>query len=211
MSTVAEGLILAVESLPKADKAKVIGHLLEDADIREAMVELLIDKLVEPVGNQKNEYRSRPSNGLETAVTSKEKGRLLRERYVSELGKRGIQVNQVDNVWTKTPAGLWVAIPFATEQRPNRWFLGLPENKVLERIHTGGMALVLLCQSAGGITLDFVLPPSKVQEVVDMLSKSGGQLKFNMKKVGNRYYLIMPGRSPLDVSDYKGNLAVLQN
>ena len=97
----------------------------------------------------------------------------------------------------------------ALRRRPNRWFLGLPENEVLERIRNGGVAVVLLCQSATGSILDFVLPPSKVQELVHTLSKSAGQLKFNVKKVGNRYHLVIPGRSLLDVSEYKGKLSVL--
>ena len=209
MSAVVEGLVLAVRSLTKADKAKVIRQLLEDAEVREAMAELLIDKLVEPVGNEKDEYRSRTHNGIYADLTSKERGRRVREGYVRESGERGIRIDQVDNVWAKTQSGLWVAIPFATERRPNRWFLGLPENEVLERIRNGGAAVVLLCQSAAGSILDFVLPPSKVQELVQTLSKSAGQLKFNVKKVGNRYHLVIPGRSPLDVSEYKGKLSIL--
>jgi len=50
----------------------------------------------------------------------------------------------------------------------------------------------------------------KFQEIVNLLSKSKGQLKFNVKKVGNRYYLVLPRHGTLDLSDYNGSLYVLQ-
>ena len=97
------------------------------------------------------------------------------------------------------------------EWRPGRWFLGLPEDRVLERINKGGVVIVLLCQSASGSRLDFVIPGDTVQEIVPKLSKSAGQLKFNLKKVGNRYQLVMPGSSPLDVSDCTGMVSIFQS
>ncbi len=211
MSTVVEGLVLAVRSLPKVDKAKVIGHLLEDADVREAIAGLLIEGLINPVGSQESEHRSLHGIGIETGVTSREWAKQLRERYVSELGKNAIQLDQVESVWAKTPTGLWVAIPFSTERRPDRWFLGLPERDLLERMHNGGAVVVLLCQSKSGPILDFVIPPQKIKEIVPKLSKSAGQLKFNLKKVGQRYLLVMPGISPVDVSDYKGKVSILRS
>jgi len=211
MSTVTEGLVLALRSLPKAEKGKVISHLWEDPDFGEAMADLVVKKLLESHGNRVVKHFPRPDNGVETDLTSKERGQRLRENYVLELQKNGIPIDQVDGVWAKTRAGLWVAIPTATERRPNRWFLGLPENVVRERIHKGGVAVVLLCQSKSGSTLDFVIPSGKIQEIADNLSKSKGQLKFNLSKLGNHYHLVMPRSSPLDVSDYKGEVAIFQS
>ncbi len=214
MSTVAEGLVLALRSLPKADKARVISHLWEDRESREAMTGLLIRRLLEFQGNQNGEKPLSPANdnSVKTNLTSKERGKRLREGYISELQQDGIQINQVDSVWAKTVGGLWVAIPTATmEWRPGRWFLGLPEDRVLERINKGGVVIVLLCQSASGSRLDFVIPGDTVQEIVPKLSKSAGQLKFNLKKVGNRYQLVMPGSSPLDVSDCTGMVSIFQS
>lgn len=211
MNTVADGLVLAIRSLPKDDKARVLKSLLEDGDVRRAIAELLVKELVSPIMSH-NGGKHRPISGelLGTSDTSKERGRRIRESYILELARSGLKINQVDNVWAKTPSGLWVAIPFATERRSGRWFLGLPENEVIKRIQNGGVVVVLLCQSVSGPVLDFVLPSSKFSEIVNLLSKSKGQLKFNLKRVGNRYYLVLPSHGSLDVSEYKGNLSVLK-
>lgn len=212
MSTVVDGLVLAVRALSKTDKANFIGQVMEDADVIEIMVGRIIDRLTEPVGNRKIKYHTRAGNSPETGVTSFERGRRVRESYISGLQQNGIKIDQVDAVWAKTAVGLWVAVPFATERAPNRWFLGLPEKKVRERIRNGGVSIVLLCQPESGSTLDFVLPPSRVQEIVDKSSKSKGDLKFNVRKVGNRYYYLgMTDDVPLDVSEFKGKVSVFQS
>ncbi|MBM3142295.1 MAG: hypothetical protein FJ005_04510 [Chloroflexi bacterium] len=203
MNKVAEHLAQALRSLSKADKTDVIRYLLEDPDVKEAVVKLFIDKLGKP-------HEGRNSGGsISLGVTSnKEMGMRVRESYISRLQHSGVQIDQVDRIWAKAYSNLWVAIPFATERRPNRWFLGVPESEVFERIRNGGLAIVLLCQSDVGDTLDFVLPPSKVEEMASQLSKSRGQLKFNLKKVGNRYHLVIPDHGTVDVSDYRGNVSI---
>jgi len=211
MSALAEHLAQALCSLPKPDKAKVIGELLEDADFREAAAKFLIEKLIEPRENQQVRYPHTSADKVTSkGIGKKERGRKLRESYISELQQSGIQIYQTDSVWAKTANDLWVAIPTATmEWRPGRWFLGLPEDKVRERIHKGGVVVILLCQSAIGSRLDFVIPSGKVEEIVPKLSKSKGELKFNIKKVGNRYQLVIPRDNPVDVSDYKGDVSTL--
>jgi len=208
MSEIAEHLAQAVCSLSKDDKAIVIQYVLEDPDVKKAVVELLIDRL----GKRHNGVDGNSGEGgIICGITSnKELGMRARETYISQLQQNGVQISQVDRVWAKAK-NLWIAIPFATERRPNRWFLGLPESEVLERIHNGRLAVVLLCQTSLGSTLDFALPPSEVQEVVPHLSKSQSGLKFNLKKVGNRYHLVIPGHGTVDVSDYKGQVSIFQS
>ena len=210
MSTVVEGLVLAIKSLPKEDKTKVMNNLLEDKDISEVVAGFVTRRLVNPIVHSEEKHTSHAVGLLGINGTFKERGRLIRESYVAKLEQKGIHIKHVDKVWAKTPSR-WVGIPFATERRPNRWFLGLPENKVLERIHNDGVVVVLLCQPMSGPVLDFIFPPSKLQEIVNLLSKSKGQLKFNVKRVGNRYFLVLPRHSTLDISAYKDNLSVLQN
>ena len=206
MNKVAEHLAQAVCSLTKADKTKVIQYMLEDPDVKDAMVKLLVDSLGKSRAGQNS------GNSLVLEITSsKELGMRVREWYISQLQQRGVRIEQVDRVWAKTPTDLWVAMPFAKEQRRNRWFLGVPETKVIKRMNNGGMAIVLLCQLNTGDTLDFVLPQSKVREIVPHLSKSQGQLKLNLKKVGSRYHLVIPNKPTVDVSDYRGAVTILQS
>jgi len=208
MTTVAEGLVLALRSLPAEDKKRAISILMEDADVRQQVAELLIEKLLEPQSGRKMGI----TNYSSSSITSKERGKRLRVTYLEELRANGVEVTQVDSVWAKTAAGVWAAIPTATmEWRPSRWFLGLPETKVRERIGQGGVIIVLLCQAESGSRLDFIIPPQVVQELLPRLSRSAGQLKFNLKQVGNQYQLVLPRSTPLDVSSYKGNISVFRS
>lgn len=205
MNSTAEYLAQALLSLPKSDKVKVIDELLGDNDFREATAKLLIDKLAEKKETKKIEFS--PNH-----ITSKERGKRLREDYISQLHENGILIEQYDRIWSETLKGLWVAIPTATmEWRHGRWFLGLPEDKVQDKIKKGGVVVILLCQSASGSRLDFVIPPDKVLEITPKLSKSKGQLKFNIKKIGDRYQLVIPNDNPLDLTAFISNISILRN
>ena len=212
MSAITEHLAQAICSLTKAEKVEVINWLLKDADFREILSELPIKKLIGSQGNQRGGYSLIPDSGVASrSKGKKERGKQLRKNYISELQQNGILIEPFDNIWAETAKGLWVAIPTANmEWRPRRWFLGLPEDKVRERISKGGVVIILLCQSAVGSRLDFVIPPNIVETIVDKLSKSKGQLKFNVKTVGNRYYLVIPDVNDIDISDYKGEISILQ-
>lgn len=205
MNKVVEHLAQALLALSKSDKADIIQYLLDDPDIKEVVVKLLVDSLSNAHKVQNGDDRSGSD-----VISKKEMGMRVRESYISRLQHSGVQIDQVDTIWAKAYGNLWVAMPFATERRLNRWFLGLPEMEVLKRIDDGGLAIVLLCQSRTGDILDFVLPPSKVKEMVYQLSKSQGQLKFNLKKARNRYHLVIPRHGTVDISDYKGKVSFLQ-
>jgi hypothetical protein len=210
MNKVAEHLAQALCSLSKVDKEEVIRYVLQDPDVKEVLVALFIDSLGKPHSELKINAFPITENALTSGITSnKELGMRARENYVAHLQQYGIRIDQIDKVWAKTSTNSWVAIPFATERRANRWFLGLPEKEVIERVRNGELAIILLCQSVSGSLLDFVLPPSKVQEIATQLSKSQGQLKFNLKKLGNRYHLVIPNHSTVDVSDYKSKVSIL--
>lgn len=210
MNTLVDGLILAVRSLPKADKATVVEHLWEDLEFRAAIADLLRRSMLGPRRNASaSTLQDLATLGVD--LTPRERGKRLRENYLRELHKKGISINQVDGVWAKTANGSWIAIPVATERRPDRWFLGLGQNDVLERIDKRDGIVVLLCQSESGSTLDFVIPTPKIQEIVGSLSRSKGQLKFNLTRVGNRYHLIMAGRGRVDISDFLGSVSSFES
>ena len=142
----------------------------------------------------------------EAKFTHKGFGKLRREEYISELKHQGLPARLVKGVWGTLEDGSWLAIPFAREWRRDRWFLGLPEKDLREKAR---IFIVLLCQSPSGSTFDIVIPPDVVKSLVDRLSKSKGQVKFNLRKVMNRYLLVIPASEPLDVSSYLGNRGLL--
>ena len=142
----------------------------------------------------------------------KERGRLLRQNYILELQKKGIKISPIGSIWAKTENNLFVAIPVASmEWRPGRWFLGLPEDILRERMTKTRVVVILLCQSTNKETRDFVFPPDLISHITNNLSKSKGQLKFNIKTTGSRYYLVLKNTGDVDISEYKGKISVLSS
>ena len=212
MSAVTEHLAQAICALPETEKIEVINTLLGDDALRKAAASFLIDKLFEPRGNQQVTHSiSSDVKANSRGKGKKERGRKLRESYISDLQQSGIQIYQAGGQWAKTANNLWVAIPTATiEWRTGRWFLGLSEDKLIERIRDGGVVVVLLCLTQSGSRLDFVIPSQIVKDIAPKLSKSKGEVKFNIKEVDHRYYLVLPEINPLDISSYMGNISILR-
>jgi hypothetical protein len=91
-----------------------------------------------------------------------------------------------------------VAVAFANELpgRESRWFLGLADEPT--------DIAILLCNSLAGRVYDIVLPVSGVR-VWQALSRHGGQVKFNVRKDASRFFLLVPGNKPLDVTKHVSN------
>ena len=145
----------------------------------------------------------------ESALSPREKGKRVRGDYVSRLQTQGTAIRLADSVWAHLErTDFWVAIPFAVEHgRPGHWFLGLPETPVAQR---NRVFVVLLCQEESGSVVDIVLPLDAVREIIPRLSRSKGQTKFNVKRTGNRWELMIPRVGPFDVSKYVGGRGVLR-
>ncbi len=102
----------------------------------------------------------------------------------------------------QTARGRSVAVAFANECLENRWFLGLPDQPT--------EVAALLCKSVAGKLYDIVLPILDLREVWRALSRSGNQVKFNVKKATSRFLLLVTGNEPLDVTRYVGNYESLR-
>ncbi|MCL4534558.1 MAG: hypothetical protein M1370_05285 [Bacteroidetes bacterium] len=209
-----EGLILAVLSLPKPEKVKLISRLVEDPEARGILGQLLVGILASS-GSSNQEQR--PSGALvqrnparTPILTSREHGEQERQKYISGLQHTGIVITRQDGIWATTSSGIRVGLAFATERRLNRWFLGLKEDEVLKGMRGRGACAVLLCQPQSGPILDFVLPAEEIRTLVNALSKSQGQLKFNVTRTGNHYQLLRRGQEPLDITEYLGKADILK-
>ena len=97
-----------------------------------------------------------------------------------------------------------MAVAFANElpDAENRWFLGLTDEPT--------DVAVLLCKSLAGKLHDIVLPVSHLREVWRVLSRSQSGVKFNVRKDASRFFLLVPGNEPLDVTRYVGNYEPLR-
>lgn len=213
MDTVAKGLSVAAKSLPTSAKKELVQRLWEDTELRQTMFDAVISDVREVLAlaglDKKAEGVLEDSGTARAKPNYKELGRRLREDYIVQLRNRGVKIERDKGVCARTTGGVW-AIPFATERRPNRWFLGLPEADILQKLSNSNLGVVLLCQAESGALLDFMIPHDILQKLVGSLSKSKGQLKFNLKKAGDRYWLVNPGVSDFDVSDFLGAVSAFE-
>jgi hypothetical protein len=207
MSKIVEGLVSTLFALSREDKSEAVKLLIEDAEFRIAISNVLVERLI---GNEEILSTSKRNPPQTQHFTPRETGNRVREAYLSHLRDKGILISFSNKTWAKTSSGLFLTMPFANEQQPHGWFLGTVEIDLINNIKCGKAAIILLCQSREGPMMDFVIPPFKVEEITPYLSKSKGQLKFNVRKVESKYYLALTGRNPLDITDYIGKISILR-
>lgn len=135
-------------------------------------------------------------------VTSgREIGRTIRADFLKKALEAGLSLEHVKGSIYKTRSGSKVGIAVATERSPDRWFLGLP----LE----GFDAAVLLCRHETGNTVEICLAKGFFEQFGDMMSQSGGQMKFNVARRGSGYVIVVPGAGGVSVSKFIGDYMVL--
>ena len=136
-------------------------------------------------------------------LSARAAGEQARNAWVAALRTQGIHLHGQRRRF-QTVRGQSVAVSFATERSENRWFLGLPD-KLAEIV-------VLLCKSDVGDLYDIVMPMSDLREVWRVLSRSQSQneVKLNVKRAADEFFLQVPGHEPFDVTRYVGNYEALR-
>jgi hypothetical protein len=151
--------------------------------------------------------RTRPKEHLESespstkrGISPKREGAMARDRWVKMLSGKQIPLTGHDKRYY-TEKGVSVGIAFANElDRPqlvNKWFLGLKDEPT--------DVAVLLCQDKEGNLHDFIIPVSELGSSWDALSRSGGQVKFNIHRRKSEFLLSIPGGEPISITKYIGN------
>lgn len=156
----------------------------------------LNDSCSKSTPSQKHVWSAEPS-----ALSAKAVAAQARSEWVAGLKVQGILLHG-HRTRFQTVRGQSVAVAFANERSENRWFLGLPDE------HTE--VAVLLCKSVTGELYDAVLPVSDLREVWRALGRSESGVKFNVKRDAGRFLLLVPGKTPLDVTRYVGNYESLR-
>jgi hypothetical protein len=126
-------------------------------------------------------------------------GAEIRAAFVRSARERGLDLAPLRGAVFSTDGGQRVGIAVATERQRDRWFLGLPED--------GFDAAVLLCQTNAGKVLEVCLPNRFFERFRSVLSKSGGQVKFNVVRRDGHLFVTLPGRSPFQVDDLVGDIS----
>ena len=143
------------------------------------------------------------SNKKPRTISAKREGAIVRAEWVKGLLDKGISLKGHRKRY-QTARERSVGIAFANELRgkENKWFLGLQDEPT--------DIAVLLCRSLSKELYDIVLPVSQLRAHWSILSRSGGQIKFNVRKEGGDLFLLIPGDHPLSVTKYAGNYAPLR-
>ena len=128
-------------------------------------------------------------------------GKKIRMDFLQKIGKAGLLLEQMRGSVYGTQSGRKVGVAVATERKTDRWFLGLP---------IGIDQAVLLCQRESGDVATICLPKDFFAEYGDKMSKSGGQMKFNVMRRGSGYSLLIPGTDGVNVSRFVDNYSQLK-
>jgi len=126
--------------------------------------------------------------------TGKEEGFMARESFLDAGADRGYRLIPLGKTVFESNRGHKVAIPFANEQRPDRWFLGISDEKY--------DVVVLLCQEKDGGLFDFIVPTGFLEKFWKAFSRSGGQVKLNVSRQGKIWQLVVPGYEPQAISSF---------
>jgi hypothetical protein len=140
-------------------------------------------------------------NIVNNDVSAKARGERARSNWInSTLGK---SVTQVKGTLFRNGRGeiLGIAYGKEAEDRRDRWFLGLPENKF--------QSAVLLCEPIKGKINAICFPARFIAEMKlnKKFSTSHGQAKFNVIKRGENWFLAMRGEGEVTITNCVNNLA----
>ena len=126
---------------------------------------------------------------------AKRDGAEMRAQWIADMKAKGVQLQGYGKRYT-TAFGVTVGLAPANELdgHPNKWFLGMADEPT--------DVIVLLCRSRSGKVYDLVLPVPVLGRCWALLSRSGSQVKFNLRKDGTVFLLLVPGNEPFDVTQY---------
>lgn len=135
--------------------------------------------------------------------TGRHTGQVKRTAFLDAGKTRGYQLTPIGSSIYKTTRGLRVALAFANEQRPNRWFLGVQDGLY--------DVVVLLCQRDSTDTAEIILPREFLSRYWSTLSRSKGQVKFNVSKSGESWWLLVPGHENQSANSFVGAYSPLKS
>jgi hypothetical protein len=141
-----------------------------------------------------------PSPGA-ASVPGRGHGPEIRAAFLRTAAAHGVCLEPIRGAIYMAPNGKRVGIAVATERQRNRWFLGLPEG--------GFESAALICQTSSGKRLDICIPPAFFAEHERRLSRSSGQVKFNVVRRDGRLLLTIPRSPPAGVDQFLDALANL--
>jgi len=189
------------EVLSAGEKLNRVEMLIERYDkLLQDISDLRTDKL--KAGTLQDILKSSKTMKRPDVALGRGIGRSIRMDFLKKVSLDGIHLEHIRSSIYETESGRKVGIAVATERKPDRWFLGLP---VESFDHA-----VLLCKPENRSTIEICLPKPFFDEYREKMSQSGGQMKFNIARRGNGYFVLVPGTDGVNVSKFVGNYAHLK-
>lgn len=188
------------EVLAAGEKLSKIEHLIKRYEELLRDISDLNSADPKPETVRKVRFAPKPSNNLDV-VPGRGIGKKIRRDFLQKVSEQGIHLEQTRGSIYAIPSGRKVGVAVATERKPDRWFLGLP---------VGLDQAVLLCQRENGEVATICLPKDFLSEYSDKMSKSSGQIKFNVTRRGSGYVLLVPGTDGINVSRFVGDYSQLR-
>ena len=134
------------------------------------------------------------NHAAEPVVSSKsskklslERAREIRNQFVALLETQGRAVSRIQGQRLYSIDKKLVGIGYASEQSPNKWWIGLPMKQY--------DALVLLCEDEYRKVAKFIFPKSFYEKYRENFSKNkkGNEIQFNIALEDHHYTMQMPG------------------
>jgi hypothetical protein len=129
--------------------------------------------------------------------------RIAREEFVQTCNNRGIRLLSKKRTIVSTPSGALIALPFARElpDTLDKWFLGVNEGSIPSICPYA--CVVFLCQDADERLFQFIVPQKQLQQYWHQFSRNGGDVKFNIRRNGVNFTLLVPGNNPIRLNTYQ--------
>ena len=131
-----------------------------------------------------------------TNKSYKQVGKEERSIFIQEAKKKGKHLSEERGPLYKDNLGWLVGISYASERKPDRWFLGLPNKKYQN--------IVLICKNEFSERTYFIFPYAFCTKYQDKLStdKEAKQIKFNVFMKNGIYTLIIPDSKSITINEY---------
>jgi hypothetical protein len=127
----------------------------------------------------------------EPEMSPRQRGKYRRQELLTYLEQKGVHLKPFRGAIRRTRSGQRVGTAYASERRPDRWFLGLPEDEFDHAI--------LLCEGKGGSVHYLFISQGLLRTHAGAMSRSQGQLKFNVSHRDGDFFLIVPGSDPVKI------------
>jgi hypothetical protein len=149
--------------------------------------------------------RSVSAEGLHSSSRKQgmDAARIARAAFVQTCNSRGMRLLSKKRTIVSTPQGALIALPFARElpDIPDKWFLGVNEGSIPSICPYKCVAF--LCQDADERLFQFIVPQKQLQQYWNQFSHNGGDVKFNIRRDGVNFTLLVPGNNPIRLNTYQ--------